>query len=143
MDTASLSLRLSVSKYEPSLTRGVGAAAGAGDGEGRRNVLKESLCNGRERVSTGPPPPPSPESGREGGTGAGEAGLLEGREKNDWGLRECIAGGYLRKFVLLLLLLLMSMFLTWSTAAGSRDESRNGLCGDGIYPMEYLQFKTM
>lgn len=56
---------------------GAGVAAGEGAGDARLKVLSDNLFRGRAVRSK-----PMPESGREGGAGAGEEGRLVGR-KND------------------------------------------------------------
>ena len=78
METASLSLSPSISRYDPSWgsgVEGVLAIGGPGAGDARLNVVKESLFKGRERSK------PTPESGRDGGAGAGDDGRLLGRKK--------------------------------------------------------------
>lgn len=84
MEIASLSLRLSISKYDPSWTRvcGAGVTLGAGAGEALLRLFKVNLVRDLERSI------PIPESGREGG--AGEVGLLEGRKDRGF-LRVCMA----------------------------------------------------
>lgn len=73
---ASLSLRLRVSRYDPSWIRVTGGVAtiGEGTGDARLKLLRDSLLRGRAVRST--------VSGREGGTGAGEVGRLEGLKKD-------------------------------------------------------------
>lgn len=88
LDTASLSLRLSVSRYDPSCTSVTGAAVAAatGAGDARLNVLRDSILRGRAARSK-----LIPDSGRKGRLGAGDVGRLVGR-KNDGFLSvsECI-----------------------------------------------------
>lgn len=59
-----------------SVVIGAGVAAGEGAGDARLKVLSDNLFRGRAVRSN-----PIPESGREGGAGAGEEGRLVGRKK--------------------------------------------------------------
>lgn len=62
---------------------GTGSGLGAGAGEALLKLFKDNFVRGLERSM------PIPESGREGGGGAGDVGLLEGRKDRGF-LRECI-----------------------------------------------------
>jgi hypothetical protein len=76
-DTASLSLRLSVSRYEPSCTKVAGTEEEVEvGGDVRLKELSDNILRGWADRST-----PMPESRREGVPGVGEVGRLAGRKK--------------------------------------------------------------
>ena len=97
LDTASLHLRLSASRYDPSCTS-VGVEVGVGVTDGRLRVVRARRLRGpldEGRLNGGGGSTATVESGREHvAGGAGEEELLEGRRKE--GVKACIVQGVLQ-----------------------------------------------
>lgn len=85
-ETASLSFKLNISKYDPSWTRGVGEPAETdGAGDGFLKLLRDNLLRGRAARSK--------VSGRGEAVGAGDDGRLAGRKNKGVLSAFIIAGG--------------------------------------------------